>query len=120
MDPPDIRQVVLTIQYWIPHDGIGPGYRPRFEEIRSLLEAKFGDKIAVFPQEAPGLIGFFEVRVLPRDRQWTAWRGSHLQGKLLHSKDNGDGFIDTDAKLNKVIKAVEDELAARRRYIESC
>ena len=41
--------------------------------------------------------GEMEVRVLPG-------------GKLLHSKLSGDGYIDTEDKLNAIIDAVADAL----------
>jgi hypothetical protein len=33
-------------------------------------------------------------------------------GKLLHSKKNGDGYIDSEAKLQKIFKGVEEALKA--------
>jgi hypothetical protein len=32
-------------------------------------------------------------------------------GKLLHSKKNGDGYVDSDAKFNKIVAGVEEALA---------
>ena len=31
-------------------------------------------------------------------------------GKVLHSKLKGDGYVDTDEKMNKIIKGVEEAL----------
>jgi len=31
--------------------------------------------------------------------------------QLIHSKDNGDGFVDTPQKLEKVFQAIEKALA---------
>jgi hypothetical protein len=33
-------------------------------------------------------------------------------GPVLHSKKNGDGYVDTEAKMNKIIQGVEEALAA--------
>ena len=46
----------------------------------------------------PGMSGNLEVRV--------------VGGKLLHSKKGGAGFVDTDAKMDKIIEGVEEALAA--------
>lgn len=40
----------------------------------------------------PGATGFFEVEV---------------EGTLVHSKKNGDGYVDNEAKLKKIVEAVE-------------
>ena len=47
----------------------------------------------------PGMSGNFEVYV--------------VDGKLLHSKKKGAGFVDTDAKMDKIIEGVEEALAAQ-------
>ena len=47
----------------------------------------------------PGMSGNLEVRV--------------VGGKLLHSKKGGAGFVDTDAKMDKIIEGVEEALAAQ-------
>ena len=33
-------------------------------------------------------------------------------GAVLHSKKNGDGYVDTEAKMNKIAQGVEEALAA--------
>jgi len=38
----------------------------------------------------------------------TGWFEVVVGGKLVHSKKNGDGFVDTKEKLNKVLLAVGD------------
>ena len=50
----------------------------------------------------PGMSGNLEVRV--------------VGGKLLHSKKGGAGFVDTDAKMDKIIEGVEEALAAQWCY----
>lgn len=42
-------------------------------------------------ESAPGVTGWLEVEVA---------------GKLIHSKKNGDGYIDSDDKLKKIVDAV--------------
>ena len=44
----------------------------------------------------PTITGYFEVEV---------------GGQVVHSKKNGDGFVDTKAKLDKVVQAVKARLA---------
>jgi hypothetical protein len=33
-------------------------------------------------------------------------------GPLLHSKKGGDGYVDTEEKMNKIFQGVEEALAA--------
>ena len=33
-------------------------------------------------------------------------------GQLVHSKKNGEGYVDNDAKLNKIVAGIEEALAA--------
>lgn len=72
------------------------GYASRYRQVKSDLERVFGDKIEVSGEGTPGVTGFFEIQI----------GGS--PDKLAHSKKNGDGFVDTDAKK----KAVEDAIKA--------
>ncbi|ROT66308.1 hypothetical protein C7M84_015678 [Penaeus vannamei] len=48
-------------------------------------------------EATPGATGFFEVTV---------------GDKLIHSKKNGDGYVDSEKKVNKIIDAVHDALGA--------
>ncbi|CAF1037608.1 unnamed protein product [Rotaria sordida] len=43
-------------------------------------------------ESTPGVSGFFEVTV---------------DGKLVHSKKDGDGFPDTKDKMDKIVKAIQ-------------
>lgn len=47
----------------------------------------------------PNVTGYFEVEL--------------EDGTLLHSKKNGDGFVDNEAKLNKIIRGIEKALASK-------
>ena len=47
-------------------------------------------------KETPGITGAFEVIV---------------DGKVVHSKQNGDGFVDDEKKVNKIADAVRSALA---------
>ena len=46
----------------------------------------------------PNSTGYLEVQV--------------VGGKLLHSKKNGDGYVDTEEKMQKIIKGVEEAVRA--------
>jgi len=46
-------------------------------------------------EATPGISGFLEVTI---------------NDVLVHSKKNGDGYVDNDAKLEKIYKAVEAAL----------
>uniref|UniRef100_A0A8B9P7D6 Selenoprotein W n=1 Tax=Apteryx owenii TaxID=8824 RepID=A0A8B9P7D6_APTOW len=41
----------------------------------------------------------------------TGWFEVTVGGRLVHSKKNGDGFVDTDAKLQKIVAAIKAALA---------
>ena len=43
--------------------------------------------------------------------QVTGWFEVTVAGKLVHSKKNGDGFVDNDTKLRKIVMAVTAALA---------
>ncbi|KAL8219788.1 UNVERIFIED_CONTAM: hypothetical protein K2H54_033727 [Gekko kuhli] len=43
--------------------------------------------------------------------QVTGWFEVTVGGKLVHSKKNGDGFVDNSAKLHKIITAIKAALA---------
>jgi selT/selW/selH-like putative selenoprotein len=65
--------------------------------VKSDLESRFpGGKVDISGQATPGMTGCLEVQI--------------EGGKLLHSKSNGDGYIDTPAKLEKIIAGIEEAL----------
>ena len=35
----------------------------------------------------------------------------HVDGKLVHSRKSGDGFVDNQAKLARIVEAVEKSIA---------
>lgn len=59
------------------------------------LDHEFPGKLEITSEGTPGLTGKFEVQV---------------GEKLVHSKKNGDGFVDSPEKLQKIFKAVENAL----------
>lgn len=59
------------------------------------LSDEFGDDIEFEGEGTPNVTGYFEVTV---------------DGKLVHSKKNGDGFVDNQQKKNKIVKAIEEAL----------
>jgi len=74
----------------------GWGYKSKASKLKDQLEAKFGkDKINFSMEATPGISGFLEVTI---------------NDVLVHSKKNGDGYVDNDAKLEKIYKAVEAAL----------
>lgn len=72
------------------------GYAPKFRRLQDELERKFNDQVKITGEGTPEVTGFFEVTV---------------NDTLVHSKKNGDGYVDSDAKKNKIFKAVEDFIA---------
>lgn len=41
----------------------------------------------------------------------TGWFEVTVGGRLVHSKKNGDGFVDSDSKLRRIVAAIESCLA---------
>ena len=73
----------------------GWGYRPKFERLKAQLGDEFGDEIECTGEGTPDVSGKLEVTV---------------NGTLVHSKKNGDGYVDSDAKLKKIVSAIEAAL----------
>eukprot|EP00499_Haloplacidia_sp_CaronLabIsolate_P014293 CAMPEP_0196780294 /NCGR_PEP_ID=MMETSP1104-20130614/7459_1 /TAXON_ID=33652 /ORGANISM="Cafeteria sp., Strain Caron Lab Isolate" /LENGTH=67 /DNA_ID=CAMNT_0042150491 /DNA_START=106 /DNA_END=309 /DNA_ORIENTATION=+ len=57
-----------------------------------MLVQEFGASVAVSGESTPGISGFLEVQV--------------VGGALLHSKKNGDGYVNTPAKQRRIIEGV--------------
>ena len=70
----------------------GWGYEPKFRKLKKQLEDKFSNNVEVTGEGTPDTTGWLEVQV--------------VGGELLHSKKNGDGYVDTDAKLQKIFSGV--------------
>jgi selT/selW/selH-like putative selenoprotein len=65
--------------------------------VKSDLEGRFpGGIIEITSEEVPGRTQCFDVQI--------------VGGKLLHSKLNGDGYVDTPSKLEKIIAGIEEAL----------
>lgn len=73
----------------------GWGYGAKFRTIKSEIENEFGQDVEVVGESPPGLTGYLEVSV---------------NGKLVHSRKNGDGYVDSDAKLQKIMSAIESAM----------
>jgi len=58
----------------------------------SELEAEFNkDHFEIEETATPGNTGWYEITI---------------NGKLIHSKKNGDGYVDTEAKYRKISDAI--------------
>lgn len=77
----------IKVTYWG-----GWGYKPKYLRLKQELESEFPDELEYEGFATRTITGYLEVEV---------------NGKLIHSKKNGDGYIDSEAKLQKIIKAVE-------------
>jgi len=71
------------------------GYKPKFDRLKVTLIEEFEDEIEMTGEGTPTATGYFEVEV---------------EGTLVHSKKNGDGYVDNDAKLKKIKQAIEARL----------
>ncbi|KAF7242448.1 Selenoprotein W [Varanus komodoensis] len=67
-----------------------------YQRLKKELEKEFPGKLDISGEGTPQVTGWFEVTVA---------------GKLVHSKKNGDGFVDDDAKLRKITMAIKAALA---------
>lgn len=76
----------------------GWGYKPKYDKLKGQLVDEFGDDVEITGEGTPEITGWLEVQI--------------VGGKLLHSKKNGDGYIDSEAKLQKIFKGVEEALKA--------
>ncbi|XP_041092186.1 selenoprotein W, 1 [Polyodon spathula] len=43
-------------------------------------------------------------------RQSTGWFEVTINGRLVHSKKGGDGFVDSDQKMQKIMKSIEEAM----------
>jgi len=87
------KDMVLNVK--IAYCG-GWGYEPKFLKVKKSLEERFPGKIEVIGDKIPGVSGKFEVEL--------------EDGTMLHSKINGEGYVDTPAKLDKIAKGIETAL----------
>ena len=65
--------------------------------MKQQLEEKFPGKLDITGEGTPEITGKLEVQL--------------VGGEVLHSKINGDGYVDTDAKLQKIFAGVEAALS---------
>lgn len=73
------------------------GYLSKFQKMEKELRKVFTpDQVEITSEGTPTTTGFFEVQI--------------EGGKLLHSKKNGDGYVDTDAKLKKIVDGIKAAL----------
>ena len=61
------------------------------------MEKAFPNQLEIEGDAVPGLTGCFEVILVE-------------SGKVLHSKTNGQGYVDTDAKLDPIINGIKEAL----------
>lgn len=59
------------------------------------MEEEFADIVLVKGKPAPGITGLFEITV---------------NGELVHSKKNGNGYVDTKGKMDRIFAAIRRKL----------
>lgn len=67
------------------------GYGSKFRAIQSAILSQY-PKTTITGEATPTATGYLEVTV---------------DGNLVHSKDNGDGYVDSAEKMEKILDAVE-------------
>jgi len=83
----------MTVKIHVVYCG-GWGYKPKVNKLHQQLIDEFSAEEIDFSMEATkGVSGWLEVSV---------------NGQLVHSKKNGDGY--SAAKLNKIMSAVRKEI----------
>lgn len=76
----------------------GWGYKPKFQKIKQRILAEFaGKEVKVHGFATQTVTGYLEVEV---------------NDKLVHSKKNGDGYVDSDTKMDKIIQEIDAALEA--------
>lgn len=72
------------------------GYEPKYRQLRERLLKQFKDGLEITGEPTPNSTGYLEVQI--------------VGGKLLHSKKNGDGYVDSEAKYLKIVKGIEEAM----------
>ena len=67
------------------------GYGAKFRKLAAEIEDLFPGQVSVEGEAIPGVTGKFEVTV---------------NGKLIHSKAGGDGYVDSSGKMEKITGAI--------------
>jgi len=76
----------------------GWGYGSRYRRLKSEIIDELGEDDLDFAGEStPGVSGYFEVSV---------------NGKVFHSKKNGDGYVDSNQKTKKIMDGIREALKA--------
>jgi len=88
----------MTLKIKIDYCG-GWGYKPKFDKVKSNLEKAFPNQLEITGEAIPGMSGCFEVILVE-------------SGKVLHSKKNGQGYVDNDAKLEAIIAGIKEALGS--------
>ena len=73
----------------------GWGYGSKYRRLSDELVEEYGNDIEVTGESTAGITGYLEVTV---------------NGELVHSKKNGDGYVDNDQKLSKIKAAIDAAL----------
>uniref|UniRef100_A0A3P9ADD4 Selenoprotein W n=1 Tax=Esox lucius TaxID=8010 RepID=A0A3P9ADD4_ESOLU len=71
------------------------GVKVHFIKLKTQLEDEFQGDLEITSESTPSATGWFEVEV---------------NGKLVHSKKEGSGFVDNDQKMATIVAAIEEVL----------
>jgi len=72
------------------------GYAPKFYKLQQEIVDAFGADVEVTGEGTPQSTGWLEVQI--------------VGGKSLHSKKNGDGYVDSPAKLQKILNGIKEAM----------
>ena len=73
----------------------GWGYGSKADSLGAQISNEYGEEVDFSTESTPGISGFFEVTV---------------NGQRIHSKNNGDGFVDSESKLQKIFSSIDKQL----------
>lgn len=71
------------------------GYKRKFQKLEKDLELLFPDALEFEGEKTKGRTGWLEITV---------------NGQLIHSKKDGDGYVDSPEKMEKITAAIKKAL----------
>jgi len=83
----------MVVKIFVTYCG-GWNYGPKYDKFKLQVTSRLPEVDFEFDSYAThgAPTGFFEVQV---------------NGELVHSKDKGDGYVDTEAKLEKILNEIK-------------
>ncbi|KAL6463472.1 hypothetical protein MHYP_G00278630 [Metynnis hypsauchen] len=88
-------------------------YWPKYTKLKTLLEDEFPGDLEISGESTPTTSGWFEVEV--NGKLHLFWQAVKMPARNLHitcmNLQNGDGFVDSDQKMAKIVRAIEKAMS---------